>query len=494
MALITRQWRHITIALDRQILGGDGCRAHEVTEKPFQPGLHAGADDSDGQGDNGEDELAAVSHIQAAHTAHIDNRVYSNNFSMQAGMTDQLLAGYCHVSKRWHTFMRLSDVCSHGTKRPLSLNAAAGPSAVKIKVAADSSLHVRKKLWIWPTLEATLQVLFRPAGTAHNDHQHNALLLIARSLPETIVVMPTGSEKTVLFMTPTLLPQAEVTVVITPLVALKQDLTRRCQEWNVSHTHYHPSMADERLHAVPLLLFIDVEQVSSVDFQTLLEALARHGRLDHIILNEAHLMLTASYYCQELRHLITLRQFPCPFIYLTATLPPPAERDLKWSLSFTAAEMLRVSSDRPNLQYCIQYLTTLTLHTVSSDPLIDKAVTICIRDQQRYIWNPDARFVCYICRKQVGERLAAHLGCHLYHTDIEDRAQVLTAWGASEKSTVIVVTAALGAGVDLPGIRHMLHLDAPMELLDYAQETGRAGQDSGVAECTTLLAPEWQVS
>ncbi len=494
MALTTRQWRHIAIALDRRILGGDGCRAHGVTEKPFQPGLHAGADDSDGQGDDGGDELAAVSHMQAAHTARIGNRVYGNDFSMQAGMTDQLLAGYRRVSERWHTFVGLSDVCSRGTKRPLSSSAAAGPSAVKVKVAAGSSLHVRKKLWIWPALEATLRVLFGPAGTARDDHQRNALLLIARSLPETIVVMPTGSGKTVLFVAPTLLPQAEVTVVITPLVALKQDLTRRCREWNVPHAHYHPSMADERLHAVPSLLFVDVEQVSSVGFQTLLEALARHGRLDRIVLDEAHLVLTASHYRQELGRLITLRRFPCPFVCLTATLPPPAERDLKWSLGFTAAEVLRVSSDRPNLQYRIQYLTTSTLHAVGSDPLVDEAVTICMRDQQRYTWNPGARFVCYVRRKQVGERLAARLGCHLYHTDVEDRAQVLTAWGAGEKSTVIVATAALGAGVDLPGIRHVLHLDAPTGLLDYAQETGRAGRDGGVAECTTLLAPGWRVS
>ena len=141
--------------------------------------------------------------------------------------------------------------------------------------------------------------------------------------------MPTGSRKTVLFVAPTLLPQAEITVVITPLMALKQDLTHRCQEWNVPHAHYHPSIADECLHAVPSLLFIDVEQVSSIDFQTLLKALTRHSHLDRIILDEAHLMLTASHYCQKLRRLITLQQFPCPFMYLTTTLPPPTKRDLK---------------------------------------------------------------------------------------------------------------------------------------------------------------------
>ena len=100
MALTIQQWRHIAITLDRWILGGNSCRTHGITKKPFQPGLHAGADDSDRQNNDGGNELAAMSHMQAAHTAHIGNQMYSNDFSMQADMTDQLLAGYHHVSKR----------------------------------------------------------------------------------------------------------------------------------------------------------------------------------------------------------------------------------------------------------------------------------------------------------------------------------------------------------------------------------------------------------
>ena len=71
---------------------------------------------------------------------------------------------------------------------------------------------------------------------------------------------------------------------------------------------------------------------------------------------------------------------------------------------------------------------------------------------------------------------------------------MLTAWGVSEKSTVIVVTVTLGADINLFGIRHMLYLDTLTGLLDYTQEMGCVGQDSNVAECTTLLAPGWRVS
>jgi superfamily II DNA helicase RecQ len=40
----------------------------------------------------------------------------------------------------------------------------------------------------------------------------------------------------------------------------------------------------------------------------------------------------------------------------------------------------------------------------------------------------------------------------------------------------IVATAALGTGIDVPGITHVIYLEAPHSLIDYAQEAGRAGR------------------
>ncbi|KAH7118074.1 hypothetical protein B0J13DRAFT_458819, partial [Dactylonectria estremocensis] len=37
----------------------------------------------------------------------------------------------------------------------------------------------------------------------------------------------------------------------------------------------------------------------------------------------------------------------------------------------------------------------------------------------------------------------------------------------------IVATAALGKGLDVPGITYVIHLEAPHIIIDYAQEAGR---------------------
>ena len=143
------------------------------------------------------------------------------------------------------------------------------------------SLAAGSGCWIWP-----------------NQLQRDALSLIARSRPETLIVMPTGSGKTILYVVPTLLPGAQVTVVIVTLVALKQDLLRRCAEWGLEPLCYSRTTCDEgRLHAVPSLVFVDVDSAVTQSFRAFLQRLQKTGRLDRIVLEEAHLLLELQSCC-----------------------------------------------------------------------------------------------------------------------------------------------------------------------------------------------------
>lgn len=47
----------------------------------------------------------------------------------------------------------------------------------------------------------------------------------------------------------------------------------------------------------------------------------------------------------------------------------------------------------------------------------------------------------------------------------------------SSKVRVIFATVAMGMGVDIPSIRHVIHVGPPRTIREYFQETGRAGRD-----------------
>ncbi|KAK3066814.1 hypothetical protein LTS18_001482 [Coniosporium uncinatum] len=77
-------------------------------------------------------------------------------------------------------------------------------------------------------------------------------------------------------------------------------------------------------------------------------------------------------------------------------------------------------------------------------------------------------------------RMAERLGCEAYHRKTVGKEEVLAEFQAGRQK-VITATSALGMGIDIPDIRCIVHVDRPRTLLDYAQESGRAGRDGRVS-------------
>lgn len=72
-----------------------------------------------------------------------------------------------------------------------------------------------------------------------------------------------------------------------------------------------------------------------------------------------------------------------------------------------------------------------------------------------------------------------------YHYDTVGKRKVLKEFRTGEKR-VIVATSALGMGVDIVDIRCIIHAAPPRTLLDYAQESGRAGRDGKRSEAVIV--------
>ncbi|EED17274.1 DNA helicase recq1, putative [Talaromyces stipitatus ATCC 10500] len=82
--------------------------------------------------------------------------------------------------------------------------------------------------------------------------------------------------------------------------------------------------------------------------------------------------------------------------------------------------------------------------------------------------------------------IAHQLQCPAYHSKTVDRRGVLASF-CQQKQGVMVATSALGMGIDIPDIQMVVHVGPTRTLLDYGQESGRAGRDGRPSLAVMLI-------
>lgn len=93
--------------------------------------------------------------------------------------------------------------------------------------------------------------------------------------------------------------------------------------------------------------------------------------------------------------------------------------------------------------------------------------------------------------ESLAERLnRAGIPAAAYHAGLnrEERSRVVQAY-LSGRIRVVTATSAFGMGVDIPDIRLILHDHLPTNMIDYVQQSGRAGRDGETAYALLLFSP-----
>jgi len=297
-----------------------------------------------------------------------------------------------------------------------------------------------------------------------------------------LMVMPTGSGKSLCFQVPALV-LGGLTVVVSPLVALMQDQVAALRLAGVAADTINSSMdRDENIAAwrrvttgETRLLYLAPERLIT---ERMLEALARVD-IRLIAVDEAHCISQwGPAFRPEYGALSSLRDlFPnVPIAALTATADEVTRADIATQLFGGHVNMLVHGFDRPNIR--------LTVETK--------------QDSKRQLLaflqgHPGESGIVYCLSRKKTEKMAEFLSENgfralPYHAGMDKEAREANQNRfMTERAIVMVATIAFGMGIDKSDVRFVFHADLPGSLEAYYQEIGRAGRDGGAAEAHMLF-------
>jgi ATP-dependent DNA helicase RecQ len=303
---------------------------------------------------------------------------------------------------------------------------------------------------------------------------------------DVMVVMPTGSGKSLCYQLPALL-RDDLTVVVSPLVALMQDqvdalvsrgLGDRVALVNAQQDRDANDSAIQGAVSGRLkLLYVAPERFAAARFLDHM----READVGLFVVDEAHCVSQWGHDFRPdyFRLADAARKLDASaLIASTATATPRVAADVIRRLALR--DPLRVSTgfDRPNITFAVarpgghqkRALLAEALRAEDALPAIVYAGT-----------RAGSEEIAAELTAALGEEAAA------YHAglDRETRARVQRRFLADDVR-VICATNAFGMGVDKPNVRTVVHASVPASLEAYYQEAGRAGRDGAPARALLL--------
>ncbi|BFN36263.1 RecQ family ATP-dependent DNA helicase [Fidelibacter multiformis] len=304
-----------------------------------------------------------------------------------------------------------------------------------------------------------------------------------------IAVLATGGGKSLCFQLPALLI-GRLTLVITPLVALMEDQVKRVMELGIAGT-YISSVLDEeekrsRLRCLARgeyqILFIAPERLPSKSLNQALQYCPPY----FIAIDEAHCIsqwghdFRPSY--MEIGPFVQRYMIPYRAAF-TGTATRETIEDMKRSLGWEKALVLKATFDRPNLKYMA--------YSFKNSLLKRNALKRILRGMR------GAGAIYCSTRKDVEQihtmlRMWGADPC-MYHAGLSPylRKKSQADW-ISGRKPLMVATNAFGMGIDKGDVRFVIHYQIPGNLENYYQEAGRAGRDRQDSFCILLYTAEDQ--
>lgn len=310
-----------------------------------------------------------------------------------------------------------------------------------------------------------------------SKEQEMAVVHSCNSTDDALVVLSTGAGKSLVFMLPAYIQKEKVSIVIVPLLALQQDLIKRCEDAGLQACLWNAKDV-----AGTLVVVVSAEHLSSAKYVAFVRQLYATNKIHAIFVDEAHLVLLWQTFRESLRNIrnfIRPESVQVPVIALTATAPPAIEKEIAFSCGLSRFKIIRQETSRCNIRYQVKDVSSRFLYRK-----VDEALHSFRKDFS----SPSWRAITFVQAREDCETLCTMLNalspdvpCFKYHAgmDAGERIQMQRKWEDASDGLphVMVATRAFGCGIDISTVRVVVHAGIPNTLTDFIQESGRAGRD-----------------
>ncbi|KAJ3871133.1 hypothetical protein F5051DRAFT_446582 [Lentinula edodes] len=479
---------------------------------------------------NDEDPNVVAAHESFGHSLDMGRVNYGLDSTSEAtGLAADAVAHMQQVSIRWQVFLKLvhpvleqqvqqgvqgsghnsSSVNAHITSHFQSFNTFVGERfdifekrtqatirreiesmgiqiLEQIRTAKDiPSYHNLRRPPVHPAarqaLKAVLRRKFNPSIGFTSAEQAELVNSVGSTLHVFGVIETGGGKSLAFFGAPFLFPR-HLFIVVSPLVALTQDLRRRLLETGINGGVWNEDPID--VHSAQLIL-VSAHQAGTDEFHSWVTSEGVRLRLKRIFVDEAHKIVTDAKFRSCFRRFSYLTRASVPITFLSGSLMPKSMPKILETMGIkdpALVDEIRRYSGRPNLKYVVEKVE-------EEEEAISKILDFVQGETLKM--GPDDRGIIFTRTRKDADSVAEALDIPKYLGGMspKERMEAENRWRkrVNPQDCWIVATQAFGQGVDYPHVRRVIHLN-PMDILDYFQETARSGRDGLPALCHTFYS------